>query len=90
MVLFINQKNYKEGTIKFFVKLDSKGRIVIPSEIRRSLDIRPDDILMVLFSLKNGINIVKYDGCSSVTGSITDCGFVGSGSNPGCSRKRGD
>ena len=68
--MFINQKNYKEDSIKFFVKLDKKGRIVIPAEIRRSLGIRPNDTLIIFFSLKEGIKVVKYNNSS--TGSIID------------------
>jgi len=59
--LFITQKNYREDSIKFFVKLDKKGRIVIPAEVRRSLGIKPNDILIIFFSLKEGIRIAKYD-----------------------------
>ena len=78
--MFITQKNYREDSIKFFVKLDKKGRIVIPAEVRRSLGIKPNDILIIFFSLKEGIRIAKYDK-ESVSSGSTNCSLKGGEEN---------
>jgi AbrB family looped-hinge helix DNA binding protein len=52
----------KEGRIYGTVKVGDRGQIVIPSEARKDLNIKPGDLLLVV-SGKNrrGLGIVKAD-----------------------------
>ncbi len=90
--MFISQKNYKENTIKVCAKLDSKGRIVIPSEIKRSLGLSEGDKIDLFLNLKEGIIFLlpQYDDQDSVMDSIEVCGTSGPGSNPGPGPEKGD
>lgn len=55
----INMKKPKTGeTIGIFRRLDDLGRIVLPNETRKYLNINPGDLLEI-FSLQDGFYIRK-------------------------------
>ncbi|MFB6088421.1 MAG: AbrB/MazE/SpoVT family DNA-binding domain-containing protein [Candidatus Aenigmatarchaeota archaeon] len=43
------------------IKIDSKGRILIPSEIRKSFGIDPKDSIDIYFSLSKNLIVLKSD-----------------------------
>ena len=63
-------------------KLDSKGRISIPSEIRKTLGLSVSDILEFGISISGKFVVLKKNDCDSVTASIKGCGPFGLGSIP--------
>ncbi len=62
------------------VLVDSKGRISIPSDLRRSLGFEEGDVLSVMIDLEKGLLVI---GQSGVNGSTIGCGPVSPGSIPG-------
>jgi bifunctional DNA-binding transcriptional regulator/antitoxin component of YhaV-PrlF toxin-antitoxin module len=62
------------------IKLDSKGRILIPVEVRKNFNLTEKCELELIFSLsKNIIFLVFENGQSDVTSSIKACGKVFTG-----------
>ena len=60
--------------IKFSVVVDSKGRISLPSDIRKTLGINISDKLdLLLLTSQNKILLCK-NGCDGVIGNILGCG----------------
>lgn len=64
------------------VRIDSKGRISIPSDIRKSIGLEFGSNALLGFDLKRGI-IFIICGQDGVAVSIRACGALGPGSNPG-------
>ena len=60
--------------------MDSKGRISIPSDLRRSLGFEEGDVLSVRIDLEKGMLVI---GQSGVKASTAGCGPAGPGSIPG-------
>ena len=63
-------------------KLDSKGRISIPSEIRKTLGLNASDILEFGISISGKFVVLKKNDCDSVTGNTAGCGPAIPSSNP--------
>ena len=71
------------GCVKFSVVIDSKGRISIPSDVRKTLGINVNDRLdLFLFTSQNKI-VIRKNGCGSLVGRTSGCGPDKLGSNPG-------
>lgn len=75
-------------------RVDSKGRISVPSDIRRSMGlVRGSEVLLDSDLFRNMIVLTPQPGSSQsgkpdngqggVTGCIRDCGSLGPGSTPG-------
>ncbi len=77
------------------VRIDSKGRISLPSELRKNFGLKEGDEIELVFNLRknfiililtNGQDGVKgqdTDGYRSTRDSTADCGSAGPGSIPG-------
>lgn len=66
------------------VKVDSKGRISIPSEIRKNFRLEEGKEVELVFDLKeNFVMLFFVNGQDGVVGSTVDCGSASPGSNPG-------
>lgn len=66
--------------LKRKVKLDSKGRISIPVEVRKNFGLKSDSELELVFDLKENIIFLVFEnGQSDVTSSIKACGKVFTG-----------
>ncbi len=84
MSIFTKEKKRNFSSSRsIFVKLDSKGRISIPSFLRKNLDLKVGDSLELIFSLRDLYFIVQ----SSVKVSTDDCESSSPGSNPGSGPK---
>ena len=76
----------RRKTVSFIIKIDNKGRILIPAEIRNTvglnnnIDIRLD---FLLSSSKILVEISPENGCVGVVDRIGACGAPGPGSIPG-------
>lgn len=68
------------------MRIDSKGRISIPADIRRSLGLNGE--VLMDFDLEEGI-VFLYGRCS-VAVSIGACGALDVGSNPASDPKKDD
>jgi AbrB family looped-hinge helix DNA binding protein len=63
------------------VKLDSKGRISIPSEVRKNFGLEEGIEIELVFDLKKNFVILLFDnGQDGVVGSTVDCGSASPGS----------
>ena len=69
------------ASVKRFVRIDSKGRISIPADVRRSLGLEFGSEVELVLDLEKGMFFVN--GQVGVIGSMRDCGSFGPGSNPG-------
>ena len=83
------------------LKVDSKGRVSIPAEIRKSFGLDKSPYLILTFDLRKNSIVLWPAWCN---GSIEDCGNLfrkkldqkmlqkssGPGSKPGSGPKRGD
>lgn len=66
------------------VKVDSKGRISIPSEIRKNFGLEEGKEIELVFDLRKNFLLLIFDnGQDGVVGSTEVCGASGSGSIPG-------
>ncbi len=61
------------------VKLDSKGRILIPAEIKRNFGLEAGSDIKAVFSLDSNLVLLVL-GRDGVADSMGDCGFPGPGS----------
>ena len=66
-------------------KLDSKGRIILPIDVRRNFGLEKDCEISVVFSLDKNyvLLVIGGDGQDGVEESIEGCGSSGPGANPG-------
>ena len=73
------------NTISFNLKMDEKGRIVIPAEIRNTFGLNNVDIRLDIAFLNSEITIkvIPNNGCVGVADRIGACGAPGPGSTPG-------
>lgn len=72
------------------VKIDSKGRISIPSEVRKNFGLDEGVEIELVFDLKKNFVVLVFDnGQDGVVGSTVDCGSISSGSIPGPGPKDG-
>ena len=62
-----------------FVKLDSKGRISIPSFLRKNFNLQEGEEVRLVFDLRENYFIVQ----NGVKVSTNDCELLSPGSNPG-------
>lgn len=62
------------------MKIDSKGRISIPSEIRKNFGLEEGFEIELLFDLKKNFVVLVF-GQDGVTVSTVDCGSASPGSN---------
>ena len=60
--------------------MDSKGRISIPSDIRRSFGLETGDIVCIFYDLKENVLFLAADGQDGVTASTKGCGPLSSSS----------
>ena len=107
MNVFTRQKEKRNNidfftgnTLKFLVKVDEKGRIIIPSDIRKMIGINFNDEIVLESSLRKNYVILykivndapkvclKLNGYDGVIGSTKGCGPFSLGSNPGRSLKK--
>lgn len=52
----------KRGHVYGTVKVGDRGQVVIPSEARKDLDIKPGDVLLVMTGrYRRGLSMVKAD-----------------------------
>ena len=74
-----------QRTVSFLLKMDEKGRIVIPAEIRNTFGLNKAEVrLNIAFSAsKIAMEIIPENGCVSVVDRIGACGAPGPGSIPG-------
>ncbi|NIO23079.1 MAG: hypothetical protein GTN38_03580 [Candidatus Aenigmarchaeota archaeon] len=73
-----------EGLISKKIKIDSKGRISIPSEIRKNFGLEEGVEIELVFDLKrNFVVLVFSNGQDGVCSSTEDCGSSEPGANPG-------
>lgn len=68
------------------IRIDSKGRISIPSDLRRSLGLELGSELLMGFDLERGI-ILLFCGQDGVICSTKGCGSFSPGANPGSDPK---
>ncbi len=80
-----NKDLSSQRTVSFLLKMDEKGRIVIPAEIRNTFGLNNVDIrLDIAFSAsKITMEIIPENGYVSVVDRIGACGASGPGSIPG-------
>ena len=64
------------------MRLDSKGRISLPAEIRRNFGLDSNSDIIIAFNLKKNF-IFLLIGQDGVAESTEGCGSSGLGSNPG-------
>lgn len=74
---------YKTNVFTRKVRLDSKGRILLPAEIRRNYGLGKDSEIEIIFSLDKNLILLAIYGQDGVTDSIGACGAPGPGSTPG-------
>lgn len=72
----------KPKTFTRKIRLDSKGRISLPVEIRRNYGLDKDSEISIAFSLEANLIFILI-GRDGVAGSTGACGAPGPGSNPG-------
>ena len=73
-----------ERLIRRKVKVDSGGRISIPSEGRKNFGLDEGMEIEMVFSTRKNFVVLDFDnGQDGVIGSIADCGSAGPGSSPG-------
>ncbi len=65
------------------IRLDSKGRILLPVEIRRNYGLGKDSEIEIIFSLDKNLILLTIGGQDGVADSIGACGAPSPGSNPG-------
>jgi AbrB family looped-hinge helix DNA binding protein len=68
------------------LKLDSKGRILLPSEIRRNFGLDKGSEIDIAFNLEENVIFLEIsgnDGQDSVNVSTKACGAFRPGANPG-------
>lgn len=61
-----------------FVRVDSKGRVSIPSFLRKNLNLKEGEYVRLVFDLSKNFFIVQ----NGVADSIEVCGASGAGSSP--------
>lgn len=64
------------------VRLDSKGRILLPAEVRRNFGLDKDLEIKIVYTLEKN-QILLVIGQDGVAESIEDCGSSGPGAIPG-------
>ncbi len=73
-----------ERLIRRKVKIDSKGRISIPSVVRKNFGLEEAMEIEIVFSTRKNFVVLNFNnGQDGVTGSTEACGASGLGSNPG-------
>ena len=67
------------------VQIDSKGRILLPIDVRRNFGLEKDFEINVVFSLDRNLVllVISEDGQDGVAESTEVCGSSGPGANPG-------
>lgn len=69
------------------MKLDSKGRISIPCELRKNFGLEEGIEIELVFDLGKNFAVLIFErsenGQDGVAGSTADCGSARPGSNPG-------
>ena len=78
-------KDSKTRTFTRKVQIDSKGRILLPIEVRRNFGLEKDFEISVVFSLDRNLVLLMFgeNGQDGVAGSIEGRGSSGPGANPG-------
>lgn len=74
------QTDKKKFTRK--MRLDSRGRLLLPLEIRRIFGLEKDSNVDLAFDLEDNFILLSF-GQDSVTDGIKACGAFGPGSTPG-------
>ena len=67
----------------FSARIDQKGRISIPSAIRKSFALREGSVLELVFDLGENFILLFPNGQDGVGGSTKACEALRPGSNPG-------
>jgi len=63
---------FHDMTVYGTVKVGERGQIVIPSEARKKLGIRPGDLLLAVGTpMKNGVALIKADAIKAMVNKIT-------------------
>lgn len=83
---------FSNSNAKFSLKIDSKGRILIPVEIRKTLGLFSDKDVIIELVFDKGYAKLYRNGYDGVIGNTEVCGTSKSGSNPDRSpkKRRGD
>ena len=74
-----------QNIVSFSLKIDKKGRIVIPAEIRNTLGFNNIKDIRLNFSFSSSkilVEIIPENGCVGVADRIGACGAPGPGSKP--------
>lgn len=71
----------KSNFLKRKLKIDSKGRICLPAEIRKNFNLNEDSEVVLVFDLSQNIIFLVF-GQDGVMASTKACGAFSSGSNP--------
>ena len=62
----------KDITVYGTVKVGERGQVVIPSEVRKELEIRPGDFLLVVETpMKNGVAMIKAEAVQEMISRMT-------------------
>ncbi len=77
----INSKNSKTRIFTRKVQLDSKGRILLPAELRKNFGLDKNFEINAVFTLENNL-VLLVIGQDGVADSIGACGAPGRGSIP--------
>jgi AbrB family looped-hinge helix DNA binding protein len=81
---FFSDSDENERLTRRKVRIDSKGRISIPSVLRKNFGLEEGIEIELLFNLKKNFLVLILDnGQDGVDGSTVGCGSAGPGSNPG-------
>ena len=81
--IFSNSSKGSERLISRTVRLDSKGRVSIPSELRKNFGLKEGSLVEVVFDPSENLVFLLFDGRDSVTVSTEGCEPSGPGENPG-------
>jgi bifunctional DNA-binding transcriptional regulator/antitoxin component of YhaV-PrlF toxin-antitoxin module len=75
----------KSATFARRARLDSKGRLSLPVDVRRNFGLDEGSEVLMIFSLDKNLVllVIGEDGQDGVKEGMEDCGSSGPGANPG-------